>query len=630
MWGLCLSTLSISTFGLERPNILWLTSEDNSASWLGCYGNVNAKTPNLDKLAAEGFLYENAFANAPVCAPSRCTWITGVNAVSMGTHPMRSSHNIPYDKIQLYPKLLQQAGYFTANGYKTDYNLGSKGRPYKKIWDFQSKKENKDVRSTFHFWRMRKEGQPFFCVINTMTSHESKAQGLKGYKHDPAKVNLAKYHPDTPIIRQNYAKYHDQISLMDAEIGYTLRLLEEDGLADDTIVIYCSDHGGVLPRSKRFLYESGIHTPLIIRIPEKFKHLWPADKPGERIKELVSFVDMPKTWLNITGSEIPKSMQGRVFLGNAKEAEQEYHFSFRGRMDERVDNERSVRNGRFTYIRNYMPFAPRGAMLNYLWKMPATQSWLAENKAGNTNEITSRFFKSKTHTEELYDVSSDPDNVNNLIDHPEFKTVATQMRKALRTSQEKYYDAGLLPEYEMLRLAEKYKTTMYELVRNPEQFKFSACLDAIDVALARDSTNLKALIDLLQDSAPELRYWGATGLLLLEDEAKPAREQLLSALNDESDHIRIIAAWTLLKLGEAEKCYATIGEIIEKETPALIFALNVVDWMGEEGRPLATKALACKDQGYIPRLKDAIAETLGMELAVSKSKSKKTKKKKNK
>ena len=157
---------------------------------------------------------------------------------------------------------------------------------------------------------MRKKDQPFFCVINTMTSHESKAQGLKGYKHDPNQVNLAKYHPDTPIIRQNYAKYHDQISLMDAEIGYTLRLLEEDGLADDTIVIYCSDHGGVLPRSKRFLYESGIHTPLIIRIPEKFKHLWPADKPGERIKELVSFVDMPKTWLSITGFRNPKIHAG--------------------------------------------------------------------------------------------------------------------------------------------------------------------------------------------------------------------------------------------------------------------------------------------------------------------------------
>ncbi|EDM28507.1 probable sulfatase atsG [Lentisphaera araneosa HTCC2155] len=629
-WAICASSVISQAFELERPNILWLTSEDNNASWLGCYGNENAKTPNLDKLAADGFLYENTFANAPVCAPSRCTWLTGVNAVSMGTHPMRSSHAIPYDKIKLYPQQLQKAGYFTANGFKTDYNLGSKGRTTKKIWDFQSKKENKDIRSTFHFWRLRKKDQPFFCVINTMTSHESKAHGLKDYKLDPAKVQLAKYHPDTPIMRQNYSKYHDQISKMDTEIGYTLKLLEEDGLADDTIVIYCSDHGGVLPRSKRFLFESGIHAPLIIRIPEKYKHLWPAEKRGARIKELVSFVDMPKTWLSITGSEIPQSMQGRVFLGKEKEAEAEYHFSFRGRMDERVDNERSVRKGRYTYIRNYMPFAPRGAMLNYLWKMPAAQSWVAEHKAGNTNEVSSRFFHAKTHTEELYDRSSDSDNINNLIDHPEFKEVAVQMRKALRNAQEKYYDAGLLPEYEMLRLAEKHNTSMYDLVRDPKMFNHAGCLDAIDVALAKDPANLEQLIHLLEDQSPELRYWGAMGLLLLEEAAKSARTPLIKALNDESDHVRIIAAWALLKIGDADKCYETIGAIIEKEAPALLFALNVLDWMGEQGRPLAKQALASKAGGYVPRMQMAIAETLGLEVKISTGKKDKKSKKKKK
>ncbi len=151
LWAVCSLVVVSLAAEQDRPNILWLTSEDNSASWLGCYGNTHANTPNLDQLAAEGFLYENAFANAPVCAPSRCTWLTGVNAVSMGTHPMRSTHKVPYNTIKLYPNLLQQAGYFTANGQKTDYNLSSQGRSSKKIWDFQSSKENRDDRTTFHF-----------------------------------------------------------------------------------------------------------------------------------------------------------------------------------------------------------------------------------------------------------------------------------------------------------------------------------------------------------------------------------------------------------------------------------------------------------------------------------------------
>ena len=355
MYNFLLSLLfTFAIFGKERPNILWLTSEDNSVNWIGAYGNSNAKTPNIDGLAREGFLYTHCYANAPVCAPSRSTWITGIHAISMGTHPMRSRYEIPHNRIKYYPDLLKTAGYYCSNVTKTDYNIG--GRSDKDCWD-----------SNKLDWKALKQNQPFFQVLNSTKSHESRAFGsVTKSKHDPARVKLAKYHPDILTIRQNYNHYHDAVSNMDADIGKALKELEENGLAHNTIVIYNSDHGGVLPRSKRFLFNSGTHCPLIIRIPEKFKHLYPAETPGSKVDRLVSFVDMTKTWLSIANAITPSYLSGKVFLGSKAEKERDWHISFRTRMDERCDNVRAIRNKQFLYIRNYMPYAPWGQKLGDL------------------------------------------------------------------------------------------------------------------------------------------------------------------------------------------------------------------------------------------------------------------------
>ena len=296
-------TTALPAGAADRPNILWLVGEDANVTWFGCYGNPNAKTPNIDKLAEEGHRYAHAYANAPVCAPSRSTWITGTYAVSTGTHNMRSRYAIPHEQFSYYPDQLRKAGYYCANHTKTDYNIG--GRDDKACWDSE----------TATAWKSRKPGQPFFQVINFNESHESKAFGdVTKTQHSPGETTLTKYHPDDLTIRQNYAKYHDAVAKMDAQVGKALAELVKAGLADDTIVIFCTDHGGVLPRSKRFLYESGLHCPLIIRVPEKFKQFRPAAKPGV-VDRLVNFIDMPKTWLSLCGATIPAHMQGRIFLG---------------------------------------------------------------------------------------------------------------------------------------------------------------------------------------------------------------------------------------------------------------------------------------------------------------------------
>ncbi len=210
--------------------------------------------------------------------------------------------------IKNYPDLLKAAGYFTSNPGKTDYNIG--GRDDKACWDHKGGRGGKGGRGPG--WRQRKDGQPFFAVVNIGDSHESRAHGkVENTRNDPAKMKLFSYHPDLPVIRKNYAKYADAVEKMDAKVKGTLDALKEDGLYEDTIIVYCSDHGGVMARSKRFVYSSGIHCPLVVRIPEKWKHLYPAERPGMTVDRIVSFVDMPKTWLSLAGAEIPDTVTNR-------------------------------------------------------------------------------------------------------------------------------------------------------------------------------------------------------------------------------------------------------------------------------------------------------------------------------
>jgi N-sulfoglucosamine sulfohydrolase len=575
----------------ERPNILWLTCEDNNVNWVGCYGNPHANTPNIDALAAEGHQYMHCYANAPVCAPSRSTWITGVHALSMGTYPMRSRYEIPHDVISYYPDLLKDAGYFVGNVTKTDYNIG--GRDDKECWD-----TNKVD------WDEMKAQQPFFMVINNTKSHESKAFGdVNNTTHSPDDVRLAEYHPDIPDIRKNYAHYHDQMEKMDVDIGLALAKLEEMGLAENTIVIHNSDHGGVIARSKRFLFNSGTHCPLIIRIPEKYNDLRPGE-PGEKIEDIVSFIDMTKTWLDICGAETPDYLQGKVFLGPNAE-DRDYHVSFRGRMDERCDNVRAIRDENdFLYIRNYMPYAPWGQHLNYLWTMKATQAWEAHHEAGLTDEITGRFFGTKP-MEELYDTSVDPDNVNNLIDDPAYAEDIARLSQAMDEWQLANYDSALLPESEVVKRAEDAGVTIYEYVRDSSRYDIEAYQTAAALALEQDPTNLSALYEKLNDADAGVRYWGVIGCFNLQDIDTPLdMTKIEGCLDDESHHVRIMAAWILYRARDKEAAQSCWNELLASDSYASLKIFNIIDWIGDGTEPYMESMRACEfsHQGYVKRM----------------------------
>ncbi|WPJ96254.1 sulfatase [Coraliomargarita algicola] len=580
-----------------RPNILWLTSEDNNIDWVGCYGNPQADTPHIDALAREGFRYQHAYASAPVCAPSRATWITGIHALSMGTHPMRSRYDIPHDQISYYPDLLKANGYTVGNFQKTDYNIG--GRKDSECWDRHGRVQ----------WNQLKAKQPFFQVINFMSSHESRAQGsVEGTKHDPSDVHLRAYHPDLPEIRKNYAKYYDAVKKMDREVGAVLKQLQAAGLAENTIVIYNSDHGGVLPRSKRFLFDSGLHCPLVIRIPEKFKSLWPAAQPGMQIDRLVSFVDMPKTWLSITGSKVPEVMQGSVFLGADTEPEPECVFAYRGRMGERFDNARAVCDKRYLYIRNYMPYVPWMQCAEYPWKMKASQVWEAHVQAGEASEVQSRWFAPKGCKEELYDLQNDPDNVENLIADPALGEVVDRMRTRLRSWQESIHDAALLPEADMVQRAAKHGVTIYEMVRDPQLYDLSALLDAADLALEQNADNLPRLRALLDSEDSGLRYWGIVGCFLLNDQ-----QAGLKCLRDESREVRAMAAWILVNTGMPEPGLECLQGMLVEQSYATLKILNVIDWIGEDAAVLQSTVQSLNVEDYEARIRSTIPDKLIIE-----------------
>jgi len=557
----------------ELPNILWLTSEDNSP-FLGCYGDEFATTPNLDKLASEGFLYTHAYANAPVCAPARNTIITGIYATSGGNHNMRS-HYSKSEKIKTYPEYLREAGYFCTNNSKTDYNTNSI-KP-NEIWDESGKEAH---------YKNRPNEKPFFAIFNSTISHESsifKWKPNEKLRHSPEEVFIPPYHPKTDEMKHDWAQYYDKVEDMDSWIGKKLQELEDSGLAENTIVFYYGDHGGVLARSKRYVYETGTRVPFIVRIPEKYKHLFPENNIGSEVNRLISFVDLVPTLLSIADITIPEYLQGNAFLGDQKSDDPQYAFMFRGRMDERNDMSRAVRDKKYRYIKNYMPHRIYAQHLEYLWRAPSIVSWEKAWINGECNEVQSIFWNTKP-TEELYDTENDPWEVNNLANDPEYNNILARMRKANKDWITEFKDAGFIPEADLVdRVGEK---TIYDYMRSGE-INLQEIIDAAEISSLGDKKNIDQLVEFLKSDDSAIRYWGATGLLILGDEAATAIDELKVAANDKSASVVNVAAEALYNLGEKEIAEKALLSVLEYPNEiARCYALNVIDRIGVDSPAL--------------------------------------------
>ena len=556
-----------------RPNILWIVSEDNSP-YLGCYGDAQAQTPHLDRLAAQGVRYRNAFSNAPVCSTTRTTLITGMHATTLGAHHHRSRVRIPAG-FKLYPEHLRAAGYYTTNNAKTDYNLAGNPQP----WHESSNQAH---------YRKRAPGQPFFAVFNLGSSHESQVApkaGKTSFRIPPEKIVLPPYHPDTPEIRRDLANYYDQMTIMDGQAGALLAELEQAGLAEDTIVFYCGDHGGALPRGKRNIHDSGTRVPLIVRIPAKWAALAPA-QPGSWVDQLVSFVDLPITFLSLIGAPLPPNYEGKPFLGAQQAAPRDTVFLYRGRMDERYDVIRAVRDGEARYVRNYSPHRPWGQHYTYPFQVqPSMRSWFAAFTAGQCNDVQAAYWRPKP-SEEFYMIAGDPHELRNLAAEPQYATRKTALQQTLRAELIATRDTGFIPEGMAVRLAGE--KTIYDYAQSPA-YPIERILDLADRATSRDVRHLPALQAALSDSHPVLRYWGALGCLILQTQAGPAQAALRTALRDEFADIRIVAAEALGYHGAAEAGVTTLVEVIQHQQPyEQLAALNALEYMFKAGHvPLA-------------------------------------------
>ncbi len=559
----------------ERPNILWIVSEDNSSHWIGCYGNDQAVTPRIDALAKEGILFEHAYSNAPVCAVARATILNGVYSPTMGTQHMRSRHPIP-DRYRPNVSYLRASGYYCTNNAKTDYNFKGNDQSY---WDESSGKAH---------YKNRPEGKPFFAVINTEITHESSLfeKGPADPKRiKPEDIELPPYLPDLPEIRKDYARYHDRITAMDAHVGKILDDLEKAGLADNTIVIYTSDHGGILPRGKRYLEETGVKIPLIVRIPQKFRMFSTLYQVGRRISEPVSFIDFSPTFLSLASIQPPSQMQGRPFLGSgrAEPADDEMEFLFADRFDELYGMRRGLTDGKWKYIRNFNPHLPLAPYSFYQFGQPG---WNAYKKAFEEGKLASEFaaiWLPPVLSEQLYDLSADPWEINNLAADPAHAERLAAMRARLKSTMKEVTDTGLVPEPLFASLSKG--TTIADYVQS-DRFDIDAVLDLAFAASAMDEKNIPMLTTALSSEDPVQRYWATVGLLVLGEKSKAAADSVAALLKDEHAVVRTTAAeammiWGMKGVGSA----ALIADVDKKMDPSsLLNHLNTLrryDLLGE-------------------------------------------------
>lgn len=486
LWVMLLSVWCATLAGAadRRLNIVWIMGEDMGPE-LGCYGDAQALTPNMDRLAREGARFTRCFTHAPVCAPCRSGLITGMYPTTLGTHHMRSKLISPPPTFTSY---LRKAGYFVAWPGKTDFNFDVPNDAFDSTAEWLT---GTGVQPTAKKKAGKKAGpeklpQPFFAFINLGDSHESSIRMKDKFKnltanlkpverHDPSKMSVPPYHPDAPEVRRDLANYYDLVTAVDHKVGAVLKFLDEQGLADNTVVFLTGDHGRGLSRSKRWVYDSGIHVPLIVRWPGKIK-------PGTVREDLVSFIDFAPTALALANAEgithpwplpegefrlvatrdgkLPSSggagggfvhMQGRIFLGPKTEPEPKYVFAARDRMDETYDRIRSVRAKQFHYIRNFEPQLPYAQRIAYMEEMPTMQVWRRLNAEGKLTGPQKLFFAPTKPREELYDTQSDPHEIHNLADSPKHQAVLKELRGALDEWIEQTHDLGAVPEQELIK-----------------------------------------------------------------------------------------------------------------------------------------------------------------------------------
>ena len=593
----------------KRPNILWISIEDISPH-LGCYGEEFAITPNIDKFAKEGVRYTRAFTVHGVCAPSRSGIIAGMYPSSLGSCNMRCSALKP-DSIKCFPEYLRQTGYYCTNNSKTDYNF----KPPKQAWDQSNRRAH---------WKNRPDGKPFFAVFNFTRTHESQLWNSADFDNThpkrlkesewqkPENMKIPPIYPDTPAVQRDFARLFERITELDYFVKDRLDEVKKAGLYDDTIVFLWSDHGNGLPRAKRWLYDSGTLVPLIIRIPEKFR-VNGQGQAGSVDDQLVNFIDLGPTVLNLAGLSVPEYMQGHAFLGPNLPEERKYIFGARQRIDENYDMVRSVRDKRYRYIRNFNPFNPYLPYLDYAERCNTMKEMRRLYAEGKLNKVQTQWMADRRPAQELYDLEKDPWETKNLAYDLEYESVRKYLDEVLKNSMVETRDTGLLPEPYMKRLAIEYGSEYVILHRQGGEKRTEKLLQLAIIASEPKASDRDMFYKALKSSDAAERYWAVTAL----GQLTPSNhvEKLQRASTDDEASVRIAAARSLywagrkdLTIALLEKELKKIGELDE----SLHFALNVLEEIGDDAEAVipTVKQLATvkRKSEYVNRLAKRLIE----------------------
>lgn len=529
---------------LPKPNILWVTIEDTSPQFIGCYGNDDAQTPVIDKLAKEGVRFTNAFSTGTVCSPSRTAIITGVKTYKSGTGNHRSKYPVP-EFMKGFPYYLQQQGYYTTNNAKTDYNVAGDKAFIAEAWNESSNQAG---------WWNRKPRQPFFAVFNYNESHQSRTMTntydwyLKNVLEQLSPeerigendFEMPPFYLDSPEMRRQFARVYNSIKLTDNRIGELLARLEEDNLKDSTIIFFYADHGEGMPRGKTNGINYGYRVPFIVWFPEMYKHLSPWGTGGAVTSEPVDFTDLAPTLISLAGGEIPGHLEGRTLLGKKRSEPTDYLHLSSDRSDNGIDMVRTVTDGRFVYSRNYMPYIYEARYIRYMEIGEIKQQMrkdLAENKL---NPLQKSLFEPRP-TEFLFDIENDLWETKNLSEEPEFQPVLEKMRNLLKEEVQKSRDVMFLPEYEIGLLSDTI--TAYEFRLDPEKYPLEKIYEAASLAGFRGKEVAEQQVELLSDENSVIRYWAILGLRSQKPETlKPFSEKIQNAMDDEYPPVAVLAS----------------------------------------------------------------------------------------
>ena len=568
--------LSYSAEPTKRPNFVFIVSEDNSIHYLRLYGNKLGITPNIERLADNGLTFNHAFSGAPVCSVARSTLATAMHAPRVGFQYHRKSAlaSLP-PGVKPWSQVLRENGYYTTNNAKTDYNFNVNR---KEVWDMSSNKAT---------WRNRpNKAMPFFHMQSFADSHESRLhfplkQMETPTKTSPDDVMLQPYFPDTPIMRYTKARYYDRIRVIDSQVGKIVNQLKEDGILEDTFVFYFGDHGGVMPRSKGYAYESGLHVPLVVRIPENFKKLID-HKRGTRTNGFVSFIDFGPTLLNLASISVHKELDGQAFFGKgvsaADLANRDEVFGHADRFDEKFDMVRTYRKGKWKYIRNYQSYYADGLQNNYRYRQLAYDNWRNLYRAERLNPVQRQFFERRS-VEQLFNLEKDPHEVTNLAADPDQSKRLAEMRELLKNKMKSINDLSFYPENRMVTTALNDGVAF----GREHSKQISRLSDLADTALRPFSEVKQALASSLQSKGALRRYWALKVCSNFGEKAKSLAIAAMPLLNDENLMVRVRAAEFLGSIKAVDPMPTLYGVVNNAETEqALMIAFNTIVYLRDQ------------------------------------------------